>query len=386
LASRSRFYEFLLSGGHCFTDVNQGALSAMLPFVMTSYHYGYAKVSTLVLGCSIVSSVVQPLFGWIGDKTEKPWIMSLGCFLAGLGIALMGVFHHFPLLFACTMLTGIGVALFHPEGGRLAHQIANEKKGTAMGDFSVGGNLGFVFGPLFVALLFPYFGMRGALFFIIPSTIFAILLLKESKKLTVISHKKVKEASLANKPLGIDNWVEFWKVIGTNILRSIVSRNFIVYLPLFWVAFYHKSNATGSIMVMVFTLVGAVATFFGGRLGDRIGFKKCLVLCSGLLLISVAAFAFTNNIILATIFVMLAGTFIDLAYGTGVALAQSYLPNHLGLASGISIGLVVSIGALASPFLGMASDATGSLKIIFFILTGVCVLTLLLTLILKNDR
>jgi FSR family fosmidomycin resistance protein-like MFS transporter len=77
--------------------------------------------------------------------------------------------------------------------------------------------------------------------------------------------------------------------------------------------------------------------------------------------------------------------FLNFAYSPVVALSQSYLPNHIGLASGISLGVVVSMGALAAPFLGAIGDANG-LPVVFLIVGGISLLALVLSLFLRNDR
>ncbi len=41
-----------------------------------------------------------------------------------------------------------------------------------------------------------------------------------------------------------------------------------------------------------------------------------------------------------------------------VTLGQDYLPSRVGTASGITLGLTVSIGGLASPAIGALADAT----------------------------
>jgi MFS transporter, FSR family, fosmidomycin resistance protein len=46
-------------------------------------------------------------------------------------------------------------------------------------------------------------------------------------------------------------------------------------------------------------------------------------------------------------------------YSPMIALGQKYLPNHLGLASGITLGLGVTMGGLVSPILGYVSDTHG---------------------------
>jgi FSR family fosmidomycin resistance protein-like MFS transporter len=369
------------------TDINQGALSAMLPFVITAYGFTYAKASMLVLGCSVISSVVQPLFGWLGDRVQRPWFMSLGIFLAGLGLSMLGLFHTFLPLFCCTMLTGIGVALFHPEGGRLANVVAGANKGTGISNFAVGGNLGFAVGPLLVALAFPKMGMRGAFLFIVPAVVSSLLILSQLKKFSefTLREEKRKQAAAHGKALH-DDWWEFWKVTSVNILRSVISRSYLVFIPLYWVAVFSQSDAHGSVMLTLFTFIGAFATYIGGRVSDHIGFKNDIVICGALMCLSIFGFFFAQSSLwLSGVLVLATSVFLNFAYSPVVALSQGYLPNHIGLASGISLGVVVSVGALAAPVLGSIGDAHG-LPLVFLIIGIVSALSFLLSLFLKNDK
>lgn len=54
--------------------------------------------------------------------------MALGITLAGLGMAGVGIFSTYWLILASAMVSGIGIAMFHPEGGRLANLVAGEKR------------------------------------------------------------------------------------------------------------------------------------------------------------------------------------------------------------------------------------------------------------------
>jgi FSR family fosmidomycin resistance protein-like MFS transporter len=146
-------HSYLLAAGHLCTDMNQGTLSAMLPFVIATRCFDYAEASALVLGYGMVFSVIQPLSGWYDDRRERPWLMSLGLLIAGAGMFLLGVFAAFIPMFVCSIIIGFDVALFHPEGGRLANVIA-------------GGNLDFAGGPLLVATAFPLLGTQGAFLFL----------------------------------------------------------------------------------------------------------------------------------------------------------------------------------------------------------------------------
>ena len=61
--TKVRTYNYLISCGHLCSDINQGALAAVLPFLIAAYHYDYATAATLVLFSNLVGSVVQPIFG-----------------------------------------------------------------------------------------------------------------------------------------------------------------------------------------------------------------------------------------------------------------------------------------------------------------------------------
>jgi FSR family fosmidomycin resistance protein-like MFS transporter len=53
-----------------------------------------------------------------------------------------------------------------------------------------------------------------------------------------------------------------------------------------------------------------------------------------------------------------------------VVLGQQYLPGRLGLASGVTLGLGVSIGGMAAPLIGRYADANGlaaALQLLIFI-------------------
>src|SRR6185295_2533148 len=65
----------LLALGHLVIDVNQGALSAVLPFVKTAHGLSYAQVGTLVFVSMITSSIVQPVFGYLADRSARRWLL-----------------------------------------------------------------------------------------------------------------------------------------------------------------------------------------------------------------------------------------------------------------------------------------------------------------------
>src|SRR5512135_184865 len=158
-----------LSAGHMFTDIGQGAIPALLPFLISKDHLSYAAASALVLAATISSSVIQPLFGHVSDRLSLPWLMPLGPALGGLGVALAGLASSYALTFAAVVVSGLGVAAFHPEGSRFANYVSGARRASGMSLFSVGGNVGFALGPVLVTPLMLVFGLHGTTFVLVPT-------------------------------------------------------------------------------------------------------------------------------------------------------------------------------------------------------------------------
>ena len=61
-----------LSAGHFATDFANGALPALLPFLVGRFDLNYTQVGALVLVSALASSIIQPLFGlWSGPPRRR---------------------------------------------------------------------------------------------------------------------------------------------------------------------------------------------------------------------------------------------------------------------------------------------------------------------------
>jgi FSR family fosmidomycin resistance protein-like MFS transporter len=152
----------VLSAGHLFTDVNQGAVAALVPFLVAERELSLAAAGFLVLAATLSSSIVQPLFGYFSDRTPLAALMPVGLMLGGVGIALVGVAPNYPLVLLCTILSGLGVAAFHPESARFANYVSGTGRARGMSFFSVGGNAGFALGPIMTTPLSRHFSWASS--------------------------------------------------------------------------------------------------------------------------------------------------------------------------------------------------------------------------------
>lgn len=380
--NQGRRYSYLMMIAHLCDDLNQGALVAVIPFLVLHNGYSYAEVTALLLASNAASAIIQPLFGWLGDKKPRPWLMAAGIFLAGIGMAGVGVLPNYPLIMASAMLSGIGVAMFHPEGGRLGNLTAGEQKGKGMSIFAVGGKLGFTFGPLVATAAITLWGLPGTLIFIIPSTLCAAILLSQNKALLSYSNP---DKQSSDDSLYQDNWVGFGFVMGAISCRSIMYYAFLSFIPLFLVYNLGQEEAFASSVISLFALVCAVGTIASGWAGQLLGAKKLIIVSYACVAIEVVIFAFNGSLIVALILIALLALTCDISYPSAVAMGQSFVPHHLGMASGLSFGVMVCIGGLMTPVFGLIGDYFG-LQVVMLCVTAIALLGIIIALFIPKNR
>jgi MFS transporter, FSR family, fosmidomycin resistance protein len=376
----------LLALGHFADDINQSFLPGLLPLIVVTRHLSYEAAGTLVLGQAISSSFVQPLIGYVADKHPMPWLAGLGMLLAGLGIAGIGFMPSYALIFTCALISGLGVAMFHPEAARFANLAAGTRKASGMRWFAVGGNVGFAVGPAFAALAIAGFGISGTFLTAIPVAIMAVFLLRETARMRTLIPKRVAPGAPGRLP---DDWSGFARLTAFLTVRSTVYLGLVSFIPLFFTGVAHASHEVANMISTTFLFFGIAGTIAGGSLADTYG--RRVVIWGGMLASVVFALLFAQLTNYAGIGAIVAGFVLAVPLGIAVAgsqaativLGQEYLPNRLGIASGITLGVGVSIGGAFTPVLGRIADTYG-LHASLLTIAGLTALALLLSLTLPN--
>jgi FSR family fosmidomycin resistance protein-like MFS transporter len=345
-----------LSAGHLFTDIAQGSVPALLPFLIATDHLNYAAASALVLGATISSSVIQPLFGHVSDRLSLSWLMPLGPALGGLGIALAGLAPSYALTFAAIVLSGLGVAAFHPEGSRFANYVSGDRRASGMSLFSVGGNVGFALGPVLVTPLVVAFGLHGTVFVLIPTWLMAAVLVRELPRLR--SFRTDVDSGRVTSSAEPEAWGPFGLLAGVIALRSFVYFGMVTFIPLYYVSELHASKAFGNLALTAMLLGGAVGTLIGGPLADRFG-RRSVLIGSMLVLPPLIAGFLLSGPGLAVVFASLAGAATIATFAVTIVMGQEFLPGRLGVSAGVTIGLSIGLGGLGAPLLGVLGDAHG---------------------------
>lgn len=370
-----------LSSGHLATDLAQGSLAALLPFLQREFDLSYAMLAALVLAATFSSSIIQPVFGLLSDARGGFWLLPGGVAVAGVGMALASVAPTYPLVVLSVLVAGVGVAAYHPEASKFASYVSGGRRASGMAYFSIGGNLGFALGPLVASTAILALGLHGGLVLAIPGLLVAGALIAVRPYLAAfaptVATRAATIASARNDGRGLS------LLLGVIGLRSVAHMGLFTFVPL-WEVAKGNGEAYGTRLLALFLFAGAVGTLFGGALADRFGRRPVLrwsfVVSAPLILVYVLAGGVVGAVALALSGAAVIGTF-----GVSLVMSQEYMPGRVGMASGLTIGFAIGLGGVAALVLGAVADAIDLQAALLATIAGP-VLAFLLTLVLPPSR
>jgi MFS transporter, FSR family, fosmidomycin resistance protein len=347
----------LLSLAHLITDITQGAIPALLPFMKEALGLSYTAAGMILLASNLTSSIIQPLFGYISDQRPKVWLIPLGVLIAGLGVGLSGLSTSYGVLILLVVLGGLGVAAFHPEGFKTAHFFIGQKKASGMSIFAVGGNLGFALGPFTLTLMVSHFSLSGTLGYIFPGLVMAGFLIFFLPSLRYSTHSDRKENSPTN-PKSIATKGKLIILILIVTMRSWIQMGLVTFIPFYYINYLKGDPLLAGKMVTTFLVSGTIGTLVGAPLADRWGHKNFLTLTMFLMIPLLILFLQVQGwgtfVVLA-----LSGFVLIASFSVTVVMAQDLLPGRLGMASGLMVGFAIGTGGLGVTLLGLVADYWG---------------------------
>lgn len=343
----------------------------MLPLFIVERHFSYQVAAYLVMAISGTSCFLQPVFGWLADRRPFPWLAPAGVLLAGIAMAFVGVAPTETWLIVAASVSGLGLAIFHPEGARLTHFVSGGQRGTGMSLFAVGGNIGFAVGPILAMGMLAWLGLAGSILLVIPAVAIASILVTELRSMPPLWESR--HAEPGTSVASPNEWGPFSLLMLAAVTRSLVFFALNTFLPLYWIHVFGTSRDAGSSALSVFIFAGACGTLLGGRMGDR--FKRVRVVMVSLLceLPFLIALLLIGSAEPATLLLVPLAIALFAPTPVMVVLGQEYLPSRLGVASGMMIGLAGTVGGLGTPLFGMLADRFGLHASFFALFLLACV-------------
>ena len=340
---------------HCINDFGQGSLAALIPFFIANFGLNYYQSASIIFCNTVVASVAQPILGYVADRWRVPWFIPVGFTVTLVSISAIALATSYEMILALSLIAGIGAALFHPEAALLVNRTQSNELGNAMGRFAVGGSAGFALGPLLAGGVYVFGGQFLWLFTVIAliGVLLYVYAFTGSTDADAIGEGK---SSAKSTNSGTNDWVSFGKLFFVIASRSILFSVLSIFIPILYITVINGEASASSLALTMYFAMGAVLTYMGGALSDKLGFLKTVRLGYLIFLPSVLVFIFVPNIwgFFGAMIPMAFGVFSQ--YGPITVLGQKYLAKNAGFASGITLGLGITLGGLVAPYVGHLAD------------------------------
>ena len=339
---------------HTIVDGSQNILPVVFPLLVDRLHLSYGQVGMAAALLNVSSSVIQPGFGWISDRRPTRWFMPVGIAWTGLFLSVVGLVPSYPTLLLVLLLAGLGTAAFHPIASIAVAHASGNRRGFGMSFFSAGGNLGFAIGPVMAAWLMTWLGLPGTLLVILPSLLMAAAMHVWRGEFASSARADGTREHQARGPIP---WGLLSRLCAIITLRSWAYSGLVVFIPLL----LHERGVSlllAGRALFVFLFFGALGGMLGGYLSDRIG-RQQVIVASLVGFPLFMAVAMLPSGPLSWSFLAIAGISLLASFSVTVVFAQELLPQHLGVASGLTLGLSFGAGGVGVALSGWLADLFG---------------------------
>lgn len=381
---------FAISASHLLNDSIQSVVPAMNPIFEQTLNLSFAQIGWIAFVLNMTASVMQPVFGYFADKRATPFMLPVGMFMSMLGLIGFALSPNFYVILISVFFIGIGSAVFHPEGSRVAYMAAGTKRGLAQSIYQVGGNFGQSLAPVFTAFIFVSLGQKGALLFTLVTVTGIMILLYVSKwyKGQIQDGMKFSRQNRVKSQQSAAPVHSKIKIAMGLLVFLVFARSFYVaginnFYQFYLMEDYGLTVRHAQLYVFIFMFAGVLGTFFGGPLADRFGRRNMIFLSMAGAAPLTIILPFVPLPLIIPIFFII-GFIILSSFSVAVVYAQELLPSKVGMVSGLIVGLAFGMGAVGAVLLGTLADMY-SIRFVM-ILCGLLPLVGILTWLLPSDE
>ncbi len=154
----------LIALAHFFSHLYILILPPLFPLLAVELEVSVAALGAALAALNLATILFQPPLGFLVDRFGAAPILIAGHLLMAASVAAIGLVPGYPALVLCTVVAGLGNAVYHPaDYAILASRVRPERVGRAFALHTFGGYLGFAAAPVTVVTLTGLVGWRVAL-------------------------------------------------------------------------------------------------------------------------------------------------------------------------------------------------------------------------------
>ncbi|MCK5734215.1 MAG: MFS transporter [Candidatus Latescibacteria bacterium] len=356
-----------LSCGHATVDSYAAFLAPLWPLLMVRFDLSLAAVGVLISVVGLSGAAVQPLYGFIADRSHRRTFLIWGPLLAAVFTCLIGWAPTRAAFVACLIMAHVGINAYHPQAAATVSRIGGARRGLAMGLFMNSGAVGFALGPLIAPWFVTRYGLEQMLYLIVPGVAMALLLARFSPRLP----KPADDA--AGRVHLIETLRRSGPILGVLFviaaLRASVNIGFTNFLPML---FHEKgmSLSHGGMLLAVFLLPGAIGGLIGGVMSDHVDRRKLLaytMIASTPLFFWILSATGTGWLPVVLFF---ANFLFMSSLPANLVMAQEVALGNVSMASSLIMGIAWAAGTLMASGIAFLADRigiTGALQVLAFV-------------------
>jgi MFS family permease len=369
----------VLTGLNLLDYLDRQLLAAVLPPLQAELGFNDEHAGNIATAFMLGYFLTAPIFGYLGDRLPRRWLIAAGVFVWSLGTLLSGHANAYVSLIFFRVLVGFGEASFGTiSPGWIADLFSREKRNNAISWFYLAIPVGSALGYIAGGLLAKHYGWRAAFLFAgYPGLLlaFVLFLLREPAR-------GATEAASENQSAAVDapgwrsysllvKYPAYLLVIAGYVAQTFAMGGFSFWAPSFLVRVHHMElDAATGFFGRTLVIMGLVSTLGGGYLATvwqrRTGTGYAWVLALSAIVAVPAAFgAFTlPDLALAKTSMTVAIFLLFVCTGPLNTLILETVPVRMrASAVAASIFSIHMFGDLWSPkFVGYLSDRWGDLQ------------------------
>lgn len=337
---------------HFSVDLCAGALPVIMVYLGRALNLSIAQTGFVIGTYAISSSLTQPLFGYISDKTGGRYQSALGLACIAIFQGMLGFATSYGMVLALAILAGCGSAAFHPHGASGATRAGGDRKSAAMAIFMLGGNTGYALGPVIAAAALAALGLHGsAVISLIGLALVPLVLTAQARGARATAAR----STAVTGNIRTFSALAVAALMSIMFLRAWTQSSITAYIPSFFTEVAGLTIADASRISSINLFALAAGGLVGGVLADRFGGRRVMI--ASWLIYGPAVFglfALTNAP--TAVIAIVAGFVAGASWPPLIVLAQELFPKHAGVASGIALGFAFAMGGIGTAITGWLAE------------------------------
>ena len=229
----------------------------------------------------ITCNALQPLVGHVRADRRQPLLLHLGLLL-GAAICLLGILPRgngaFVLMLLLAVVSGIGIAIVHPEALRAVHRLKRIEAAASTAVFMAGGFFGYASGGVLSAYLVARFGFQG-LYPLVLCPLIGIAMVLLLRVRLAVEHSAASQnrtRTARNSQSGRIDGLPFWLIM-VMAMPAAVSTTVLSTLVPTALSELGFGLTFGGLSMTLFGLGGAAGSFAWAYIARKKGELKCSI-------------------------------------------------------------------------------------------------------------